>query len=428
MKSHRPVALRLYTWLFGRLTPLWRWWTTRRLKSGKETPDSLDQRWMRRPAPRPAGQLVWGHAVGVGEALALAGLLRQLHARAPDLHFLITTTARTSGQALAQQRLGPAFLHAFAPVDTPGNVARFLDHWRPDLALWCEMDLWPTLIEATAQRGIPHVLVNARLNERSAVRRRRGRWLYAPLLAGFDAIWAQNAQTAEHLLALGARAENLEITGTIKALVPPPAVNQAELGRWQDALGSRPLWVLASSHAGEEDLALAAHARLRQTHPDALLVMVPRDPARGASIQVLCGVDTPRRSQGQTLPTSSPCYVADTIGELGLWYRLSRVAMVGGSWVPVGGHNPYEATALNTAVIHGPQVANFSESYAELDAQGLAVQTRDVEQIVRTVLSVWCHQPGTASAHHAPHGRSAGLLEQLLRLLNGQAGENHGPG
>ena len=175
MKTRRPWALRLYTGLFQALTPLWRWWTHRRLKRGKETPLSLDQRWMRHPPPRPAGTLVWGHAVGVGEALALAGLLRRLQAQRPDLQFLITTTARTSGQALAQQRLGPAFTHVFAPIDTPGNVARFLDHWRPNLALWCEMDLWPALIEATAKRGVPHVLVNARLSDRSAARRRWGR-------------------------------------------------------------------------------------------------------------------------------------------------------------------------------------------------------------------------------------------------------------
>lgn len=171
MKPRRALALRLYTGLFEALTPLWRHWTARRLKTGKETPLSLDQRWMRQHPARPAGALVWGHAVGVGEALALAGLLRRLQSERPDLHFLITTTARTSGQALAQQRLGTAFVHTFAPVDTPSNVARFLDHWQPDLALWCEMDLWPALIEATAQRGIAHVLVNARLNARSAARR-----------------------------------------------------------------------------------------------------------------------------------------------------------------------------------------------------------------------------------------------------------------
>jgi len=172
--SPRPLALRLYGRLFEALTPLWRWWLQQRLNRGKETLVSVDQRWMRLPPPRPEGTLVWGHAVGVGEALALAGLLKRLHEQRPDLHFLITTTARTSGQALAKQALGPNFTHWFAPVDTPSNVARFLNHWKPDLALWCEMDLWPALIEATAQRGTPHVLVNARLSPASMAKRRWG--------------------------------------------------------------------------------------------------------------------------------------------------------------------------------------------------------------------------------------------------------------
>ena len=417
MNTQRSLALRLYTSLFEALTPLWRWWMQRRLQSGKETPASLDQRWMRHAPPRPPGTLVWGHAVGVGEALALAGLLRRLHAQRPDLHFLITTTARTSGQALAQQRLGPAMTHVFAPIDTPANVARFLDHWQPDLALWCEMDLWPALIEATAGRAIPHVLVNARLSERSAASRRRARWLYAPLLAGFDAIWAQNAPTAQHLLALGARADQVEITGTIKAMVPPLTVDEAELARWRQALGARPLWVLASSHAGEEELALAAHALLRQLHPDALLVIAPRDPARGGLVQAMCGPDTPRRSQGQALPSSAACYLADTLGELGLWYRLSRVAMIGGSWAPIGGHNPYEATALYNTVVHGPQVANFSESYEELGRLGLALQALSAPQIAQAVREVW--QAGqTSPARSEPQeDRSAPLIGQLLALL-----------
>ncbi len=419
MKHRRPLALRLYTGLFEVLTPVWRFWMARRLKSGKETPLSIDQRWMRQPRPRPQGILVWGHAVGVGEALALAGLLRRLQEHRPDLQFLITTTARTSGQALSQQRLGPAFVHSFAPVDTPANVARFMDHWQPDMALWCEMDLWPALIEATTQRGIPHLLVNARLDARSAARRRRGRWLYAPLLAGFDAIWAQNSETASHLLALGARPAQIEITGTIKAMVPPLSFDPAELARWHQVLKTRPVWVLASSHAGEEELALAAHSLLRERHPEALLVIAPRDPARGAVVQVLCGPDTPCRSQGDGLPSSAPCYVADTMGELGLWYRLCRVAMVGGSWAPIGGHNPYEATALDNTVIHGPQVANFRESYAELGSLGQAVQASNAQAIAKAVLEVWEGRSVSSSASENTRERSAAQIQQLLRFLPG---------
>jgi 3-deoxy-D-manno-octulosonic-acid transferase len=418
MKTRRSLALFLYMHLSEMLTPLWVQWTQRRLRQGKETRSSLDQRWMRAPAQRPTGKLVWGHAVGVGEALALAGLLRRLHAQQPDVHFLITTTARTSGQALAQQHLGAAFTHAFAPVDTPSNVARFLDHWQPDLALWCEMDLWPALIEATARRGIPHVLVNARLNERSAARRQWARSLYAPLLAGFDAIWAQNTSTAQHLLNLGARTQQIQVTGTIKAMVPALHVDAAHENLWREALGERPVWLLASSHAGEEELALAAHTLLRQHHPDALLVLAPRDPSRGSLVQALCGLDTPLRSQGALLPTATPCYVADTMGELGLWYRLSRVAMVGGSWVPVGGHNPYEGTALGTTVIHGPHVANFSESYTELDALCRSVQAHDAQEIAQTVLRLWASQPSREAAVNNSPDLLPTPLGQLLALLD----------
>lgn len=417
MNTPRPRALRLYGRVFEALTPLWRWWLGRRLQRGKETLVSLDQRWMRLPPPRPEGTLVWGHAVGVGEALALAGLLKRLAEQRPDLHFLITTTARTSGQALAQQRLGPAFTHWFAPVDTPSNVARFLHHWKPDLALWCEMDLWPALIDATAVRGVPHVLVNARLNARSLAKRRWGRALYAPLLAGFDAVWAQNAETASHLQALGARHERIDITGTIKAMVPPLAADSAELERWREALGDRPVWVLASSHPGEEELALAAHRLLLAKRPDALLIVAPRDAQRGATVAALCGPGTPLRSQGVAIPTTAACYVADTMGELGLWYRLSRVAMVGGSWAPVGGHNPFEAIALGNTVLHGPQVANFSESYADLDAQGLGVLAHSAEQIAATVAEVWSAVAAPDIGDAGPTERATAHIQQLLKLL-----------
>jgi 3-deoxy-D-manno-octulosonic-acid transferase len=415
--SPRPLALRLYGRLFEALTPLWRWWLQQRLNRGKETLVSVDQRWMRLPPPRPEGTLVWGHAVGVGESLALAGLLKRLHEQRPDLHFLITTTARTSGQALAKQALGPNFTHWFAPVDTPSNVARFLNHWKPDLALWCEMDLWPALIEATAQRGTPHVLVNARLSPASMAKRRWGRSLYAPILAGFDAIWAQNAQTAAHLQTLGARPERVEITGTIKAMVPPPAVNAHDWSSWMHALSDRQVWVLASSHAGEEELALAAHALLRRQHPEALLILVPRDVHRGPLVANLCGPHTPLRSQGAHLPTEAPCYVADTLGELGLWYRLSRVAMVGGSWAPIGGHNPFEASNLNTTVVHGPEVANFSESYADLDAQGLSVLAHTGEQIAATVAEVWAAAPTHPGEPAVMDERNAAQIAQLLSHL-----------
>jgi len=302
-------------------------------------------------------------------------------------------------------------------VDTPSNVARFLNHWKPDLALWCEMDLWPALIEATAQRGTPHVLVNARLSPTSMAKRRWGKNLYAPILAGFDAIWAQNTQTAEHLQTLGARPERVEITGTIKAMVPPPAVNANDWSRWRHALGDRRVWVLASSHPGEEELALAAHAVLRSQHPNALLILVPRDVHRGPLVANLCGPQTPLRSQGADLPNEAPCYVADTIGELGLWYRLSRVAMVGGSWVPIGGHNPYEAITVGTTVLHGPDVSNFIESYSDLDAQALSVMANTPDQLAANVSAIWMAALLADKPMPIVTKRNAALIDQLLAYL-----------
>jgi 3-deoxy-D-manno-octulosonic-acid transferase len=422
-----PLAIAAYQTVFQALTPLWRWWLQRRLNSGKETRLSLAQRWMENPPPRPAGTLVWGHAVGVGEALALLGLLKRLQEQRPDLHFLITTTARTSGQALAQQQLGPQFVHHFAPVDSPSNVRRFLQHWQPDVALWCEMDLWPSLIHATNQAGIAHVLVNARLSVDSARKRRRGRSLYAPLLTGFDAIWAQNAYTAQQLQSLGARPERIDITGTIKAMVPPLSVEPARLQAWREALQARPVWVLASSHPGEEELALAAHRIVLQKHADALLILAPRDPSRGELVRQLCGLGTPLRSQGAHLPSAAACYVADTIGELGLWYRLGSVAMVGGSWADIGGHNPYEATALGNTVLHGPRVDHFSESYADLDTQGLSVLRHDASGIAATVLEIWqarAQGQGRIASDVDSAERCAPHIAQLLSFLPEAASES----
>ena len=417
MNTQTPCALRMYGWVFETLTPFFRWWLRQRLKRGKESQLSLDQRWMRRPPPRPHGTLVWGHAVGVGEALALVGLLKRLHKLRPELHFLITTTARTSGEALDKQGLGPTFTHWFSPVDTPSNVARFLAHWQPDLALWCEMDLWPALISATAERGVPHVLVNARLNAQSLAKRRWGRALYAPLLAGFSSIWAQNAETSKYLQTLGAPAARIDINGTIKATAPPLAVNTAELVRWREALGKKLVWVLASSHFGEDELALAAHSLLRLRHPEALLIIVPRDSKRGPTIAALCGNSAPQRSQGATLPTESPYYIADTMGELGLWYRLGRVAMIGGSWVNVGGHNPFEATCLGCTVLHGPYIDNFSESYAKLDSENVSSMVRSPEEIADIVTKLWTDSVAIKQTEIDLHSRNTAAIHRLLDLL-----------
>jgi 3-deoxy-D-manno-octulosonic-acid transferase len=412
----RPLALRLYLRLATALTPVWRRGLQRRLQRSKETAMSIQQKLSLQLPPRPQGPLVWGHAVGVGESMALAGLFHRLGQQRPELRFLITTTARTSGEALQRQGLPPRCQHQFAPVDTPETTARFMAHWRPSLALWCEMDLWPALICAADDQSVTRVLINARLSAKSLAKRRWGRWIYRALLPGFVDVFAQNGASARGLQALGARPESITVSGTIKTLSPAPACDATELARWQRALGKRPLWLLASSHPGEEALALAAHAALRQREPDALLIIAPRVPTRGAELAALCPPTTPQRSAGARLPTDAPVYLADTIGEMGLWYRLAPVALVGGSLAPVGGHNPHEPLALGCAVLHGPNVGNFSESYAALDEQGLSHSVADAAEIARAVRAEWA-SPLPRGDRRPKDAQAEELLHRLMVLL-----------
>lgn len=391
--ARQPWALRAYLVLARVLAPVWRQGLQRRLLRGKETPRSVRQKLGNEYADRPTGTLVWGHAVGVGESMALAGLFARLAERRPDCSFLITTTARTSGDALRRTGLPARCQHQFAPVDTPEAASRFLDHWTPSLALWCEMDLWPALIAETDARSIPRALVNARLSPESLAKRRWGRWLYQALLPGFQELFAQNDATANALVVLGAPRERITVSGTIKALVPPLACDADDLDTWQQALAGRPVWLLASSHPGEEELALAAHARLCEQHPDALLVIAPRAPARGLEVAALASAalskDVPLRSAGAHIATEAAVYIADTIGEMGLWYRLAPVALVGGSFASVGGHNPHEPLALGCAVLHGPNVWNFAESFERLDDLRQARLVSSEADVAREVAAVW---------------------------------------
>lgn len=412
MSTRRSWALSIYLILARMITPVWRWALQNRLQRGKETPQSLAQKWVTQPEPRPDGPLVWGHAVGVGEAMALAGLFAQMGKLWPQANFLLTTTARTSGDALHQTGLPPRCVHQFAPIDTPATVNKFLDHWQPSLAVWCEMDLWPALIHATAQRGIKHALVNARLDKASLAKRRWGLWIYQSLLPSFSTLWAQNNETREGLIALGADARQVVVTGTIKSMSPPLACDSAQLTTWRNTLARRPVWLLASSHPDEEALALQAHDLLRQQHPNALLLIAPRAPARGAEVVSLCPNAPLLRSASHALPAhSNAVYVADTIGEMGLWYRLAPVAMMGGSWAPVGGHNPHEPIALDCVVVHGPHVWNFAESYHDLDTQGLSQLAIDAQAIAQAVSAVWAQSSRWKAGSQKP------AFEQLKNLV-----------
>jgi len=414
-----PLALRLYRLgcVFG--SPLAFRLLTRRLKRGKEHPERMMERLGRASIARPAGPLVWVHGASVGEMLAVISLIERLRAQ----HFAVLVTSGTvTSAALAEQRLPDGVLHQFVPLDAPRFVQRFLDHWRPGLALFVESDLWPNLICSCAARRIPMIVINGRLSERSFSRWRRVPGVIAALLHRFDLCLTQSAADAERYAKLGA--PRVSATGNLKLDLPAPPADDAVLGRLKQIVGKRPVVVAASTHPGEETAVIGAHRRLRAKFPSLLTIIVPRHPARGESVAEIAksaGVAIALRSRrAQPMPDIG-VYIADTLGELGLMYRLAPIAFMGGSLAHHGGQNPIEAIRLGAAVIHGPHVWNFADIYASLDAAHGAEQVAD-EEALAARLGVWLTAPATrqaaADAAAATVQKLGGALERTWTALD----------
>ncbi|MCA3281102.1 MAG: 3-deoxy-D-manno-octulosonic acid transferase [Roseomonas sp.] len=360
------------------LAPVLPFYLRRRVAKGKEIAERLPER-QGHAAARPPGRLVWCHAASNGETLSLLPLLEALARQDRALSFLVTTGTVTSARLLEQRlspELAPRTQHRFLPLDVPRWVARFLDGWRPDLAVIVESELWPNMLAAAGKRGVPMALINARMSARSAQS-----WGWAPgfargLLDRFALILAQTEADAARFSALAGR--DVPCWGNLKYAAPPLPADPAELARLKVAWAGRLVWLSASTHPGEDEIILSAHRLLAPDHPGLLTVIVPRHPPRGPDIAALAG-DLPvaRRGAGQEAGAGVAVYVADTLGELGLFYRLARVALIGGSLVPHGGQNPLEAARLGCPILIGPHHFNFSEIITRLRAAHAVVATPD---------------------------------------------------
>ena len=366
-----------------------------RAKRGKEDSSRLSERMGVPSHERPQGTLVWIHGASVGESLSALPLIAAL-LEAPNRHVLVTTGTQASAQ-LMKERLPPRAVHQYVPIDSRLYVRRFLAHWRPDLALFVESELWPNLILETRAAGVPMALVNGRLSEKSFRGWRYARGLARRLLSAFDLCLVQDSVVAERLTALGAR--SVRIAGSLKADAPPLPLDEAAFSAFLAATGARPLFLAASTHPGEEERVLHAAAALRKQRPDALTIIVPRHTARGPDIEALAksrGFAALRRTGGALPSSETQVYVADTLGELGLFYRAADFAFLGGSLVPHGGQNPLEAARLETAVITGPYTHNFEEIFRVLlDAQGEG-RVRSTEELSALVLRL-IGDPGSAA-------------------------------
>jgi len=304
-------------------------------------------------------------------------LIAALRGRAPGLHCLVTTGTVAAARVVAE-RLPDGCIHQYAPVDTAGVVRCFLDHWRPDLALWVESEFWPRLMVETARRSVPMMLLNARISERSARRWDHVPGMAAALVRLFAAIAAQDAPSAARLAAMGADPARVAVTGNLKAKIDPPACDPDALAALRARLEGRPVWLAVSTHAPEELAVAEAHRAAGL--PGLLTILAPRHPERGGEIAALLAgqrLAVARRTQGGLPGPGTDVWIADTLGEAGLWFRLAPVSFVGGSLAPRGGHNPFEAAALGSAILHGPSTGNFAPAYTALDAAGGAERVND---------------------------------------------------
>lgn len=407
MANSLPMTLRMYQRLASGLVPLAPALIKRRLKQGKEDPARVAERRGLSRDVRPHGPLVWIHGASVGEVLAAAALVERL--RDLNLRILLTSGTVTSAAVVAK-RFPPDVIHQYVPYDSPRYVARFLDHWKPSLALFIESDLWPNLILAGAARRVPMVLINGRMSPRSFPRWRRMQNTISALLSRFDICLAQSKTDAERFAALGGR--DVLTTGNLKLDVPAPPADPAKLERLMAMTRGRPIIVAASTHPGEDEMLVAAHRSLAGFFPQLLTVIVPRHPDRGSSIAGLIaasGLKPALRSREELPGATTDVYVANTMGELGLFYRLSPIVFMGGSLIRHGGQNPIEAIKLGAAIVHGPHVFNFADVFEALDGSGGARQADTQEALVKQLGQLLADPVMRDKMQRA----GAGVVEQL---------------
>tara|TARA_B100000242_G_scaffold269460_1_gene220262 strand:+ start:865 stop:2142 length:1278 start_codon:yes stop_codon:yes gene_type:complete len=373
---------------------------SRRLAKGKEDPSRIAERKGKSEIARPEGKLFWVHAASVGEAQSALVLIHGVLRQYPDAQCLVTTGTKTSA-ALMRNKLPDRAIHQYYPLDHPKWAARFLDHWRPDICLWMESELWPNMLLAIQKRKIPAALVNARLSPRSYRRWKRFQSSIATLLDSFGLILAQRQAEADYFIDLGAK--NVLVSDNLKYSAKPLDCDEQDYNALLKALSGRPVVTYASTHKGEEDLACQIHSTLKDRFPGLLSIIVPRHPDRGHEVSRICDeyhLDPVLRRLAKRVPDKdTDIYIVDTIGELGLIYKMAPFAFIGRTFSDDGGggHNPLEAALLNCAVLHGPHYQNLSDIFEDMNSQNAAIQIHQKKDLGPTIEGL-LHDPERLAA------------------------------
>lgn len=416
------IAFALYAGLGRVLALMAPRYLERRVQRGKEDAARLGERYGDASIARPAGPLVWIHAASIGESIAASGLAGALAGQ--GIAVLVTTGTVTSARIVARRLAGIA-IHQFAPLDAPAFVARFLDHWRPDLVILVESEIWPTTVAALDARGVPRVLVNARMSDASFKAWGRAGRLARPLFEGFATVLAQSPEDARRFVHLGAR--HVVAAGNLKAEIAAetPSVNDAEA--LKTALGDRPVIVAISTHDGEEAILVETHRAIAAAHPRLLTVIVPRHVERAAAIRAeidAAGLPVRTRSLDRLPDDETVIFLGDTTGEIGFYLAMAEIVFMGKSMAASGGQNPLEAVLAGCAVVSGPNVGNFRDVYARLDAAGGLVTVRSggeleaaLDRLLRDPAERQSRIRAAQAAAHAAGGALDATMRELAPLL-----------
>ena len=376
-------GLRLYLFLSFLLDPIYFIYQLISVLRGKENPKRLWERWVTNQIKRPSGKLIWLHAASVGESLSLLPLIEKIIADNPKINILITSTTKTSAEIL-EKISEPQIIHRMAPYDTFFVSKRFLKYWEPDLAVRVESEIWPRILLELKKNKIPNFLLNARFSKKSILRIEKQVESASFLFSLFDRIHVQEKSTEETLTKVGVERQKIKVTGSLKDSRETLPVNEDIIKQFQTVIGQQKIWLAACTHPGEDEIVLSAHKKI-----GGLLLIAPRHIERGKQIAGLSrsmGFSTQLRSKAANIRAETAVYVADTMGEMGTWYSLSRAAFIGGSLVDKGGHNPVEAMQLNTFILHGPHIYNSEEKYKKLQRVGLCFRVSGEKDIVEQIL------------------------------------------
>jgi 3-deoxy-D-manno-octulosonic-acid transferase len=411
-----PLGLAAYRLATMALAPVVPFFLRQRALRGKEDSLRMRERLGHASVPRPDGRLIWIHGASVGESMAALPLV-DVFLKAGE-NVLVTSGTVTSARMMAE-RLPDKAIHQYAPIDTPSATARFLAHWKPDAALFVESELWPNLLYRAAGQGVKLALVNGRMSERSFRGWSRARGVASSLLSLFDTCLMQDKESAERLRKLGA--PRVDVSGSLKADAPPLPASEEKLATLRTAIGSRPVLLASQTHPGEDETILPAHDVLRANYPNLLTILVPRHTERGGDIAMLCGSRPVRqRSKGELPDAQTAIYVADTMGELGLFYRLAPFCFVGGTLVPIGGHNPLEAARLHCGALFGPHTESFSQAYDTLLAKhgGQRVaSTREIVEAAQNLLADPARAKAMGDAAAQASAELGGAVAKTLKTV-----------